>query len=89
MELGTRLCVPPHVISRSVGDETVLLDLQTGLYFGLDAVGRRIWDLAGEGRTLGEIIDSIVSEFEVEPAEAQGDILSFAGTLVERGLLVR
>jgi len=88
MDLGTRLSIPPQVMSRRVGEETVLLDLESGLYFGVDRVGQRIWELAGSGQTLGEIVDAIVAEFEVERARAETDVLEFAATLVERGLLV-
>ena len=87
MDLGTRLSVPPQVMSRRVGDETVLLDLESGLYFGVDRVGQRVWELAGSGRTLGDIVDAIVSEFEVERARAEADVLEFAVTLVGKGLL--
>lgn len=87
MELGTRLSVPTHVISRSVGDEVVLLDLQTGLYFGVDPVGRRIWELAADGRSLGEIVDALLAEFDVERPAAEADVLAFASLLVDRGLL--
>jgi len=87
MNLGTRLSVPPQVMSRRVGDETVLLDLESGLYFGVDRVGQRIWELAGNGKTVGEIVDAIVGEFEVDRSQAEADVLDFAETLVERGLL--
>ena len=52
MNLDTRLSVPPQVMSRLVGDETVLLDLESGMYFGLDGVGQRIWKAIGEGLSL-------------------------------------
>ncbi len=87
MHLGTRLSIPPQVMSRRVGEETVLLDLESGLYFGVDQVGQRVWELAGSGQTLGNIVDVIVDEFDVERAQAEADVLEFAATLVERGLL--
>jgi hypothetical protein len=87
MDLGTRLSVPPQVMSRRVGDETVLLDLQSGLYFGVDQVGQRVWELAGDGRTLGEIVDAVVSEYEIGRGQAEVDVMEFAETLVRRGLL--
>jgi hypothetical protein len=87
MEPGTRLSVPAHVISRSVGDEAVLLDLQSGLYFGVDPVGRRIWELAAGGSSLGEIVEAILAEFDVERPAAEADVLAFVSLLVERGLL--
>ena len=87
MDVDTKLTVPPHVISRLVEDETVLLDLESGMYFGLDGVGKRIWESIGEGFTLGETIAVIVSEYEVEEDQARADVIGFASDLVERGLL--
>ena len=87
MDLDTRLTIPPQVISRLVGDETVLLDLKSGEYFGLDGVSKSIWDAISEGKTLAETTDDVVSEYEVDEARAQSDVLEFASTLVEKGLL--
>ena len=87
MDRDTRLSVPPQVMSRLVGDETVLLDLESGMYFGLDGVGKRIWEAISEGLTLGEIAAVIVSEYEVDENQAQADTIEFVGDLVERGLL--
>jgi hypothetical protein len=87
MELDKKLSIPPQVMSRLVGDETVLLDLESGVYFGLDGVGKRIWESIGEGLTLGETAAIIVSEYEVDEATAQADVIVFASDLVERGLL--
>ena len=87
MNPDTRLSIPPQVMSRLVGDETVLLDLESGIYFGLDGVGKRIWESIGEGLTLGETAAIIVSEYEVDEATAQADVIDFVSDLVERGLL--
>ena len=87
MDLDTRLSVPPQVMSRLVGDETVLLDLESGMYFGLDGVGKRIWESIGEGLTLAEIAAVIVSEYDVQEDQAQADVIEFARDLVERGLM--
>ncbi len=87
MDLDTRLSVPPQVMSRPVGDETVLLDLASGMYFGLDGVGKRIWESVSDGKTLAETVDAIVAEYEVGEEQARSDVIGFAQRLVERGLL--
>ncbi len=89
MQLETKLTVPPQVMSRLVGDETVLLDLASGVYFGLDGVGQRIWESVVEGNSLAQAVAVIVSEYDVDEAQAQADVLEFAGDLVERGLLTQ
>ena len=89
MDLDTRLTAPPQVLSRLVGDETVLLNLESGIYFGLDGVGNYIWEAVSAGKTLAETIDVIVAEYDVTEQQAQDDVLEFAANLVERGLLTR
>ena len=88
MNLDTILSIPPQVMSRLVDDETVLLDLESGMYFGLDGVGKRIWESIEKGNSLGKTVELIISEFEVDEAQAQKDVIDFASELVERGLLV-
>ena len=87
MDLDSTLTVPPHVVSRVVDDETVLLNLQSGLYFGVDQVGQRIWQLVGEGKSLQGVVDTIVAEYEVEVEQAETDVVEFAETLLKEGLL--
>ncbi len=88
MQLDAKLTIPPQVMSRLVGDETVLLDLASGVYFGVDGVGKRIWESLGEGNSLGETAAIIAAEFEVDEERAQADLVAFASDLVSRGLLV-
>jgi hypothetical protein len=87
IDLDTSLSVPSQVMSRLVGDETVLLDLASGIYFGLDGVGKRIWEAIAEGRNIEETATIITAEYEVEEAQAKADVIDFIGNLVERGLL--
>jgi len=75
------------VISRAVDNETVLLDLESGMYFGLDGIGKFIWEAIGQGQTLGEIAADIASEYDVDRKSAQADVLQFASELIGRGLL--
>ena len=87
MNPDTILSIPPQVMSRLVDDDTVLLDLESGMYFGLDGVGKRIWDAVAEGRSIGEIAAIITAEYEVDEARARADVVEFTSNLVERGLL--
>ena len=87
MDLETHVFIPPQVMSRAVGNETVLLDLASGTYFGLDGVGKRIWESLAQGKTLGETVEIITAEYEVDDARAQQDVIEFVSDLVRRGLL--
>jgi len=89
MNLSDRISVPSQVMGRSVGDETVILDLESGTYFGLDPVGARMWALMGEGKTLGEVCDVMLEEYDVTRQRLEEDLLNLAGELAEKGLIVR
>ncbi len=89
MKLDAKLSIPPQVMSRLVGDETVLLDLSSGIYFGLDGVGKRIWESLAKGQSLGDAVAVIVAEYEVDESQASADVVEFASDLVARGLLVK
>ncbi len=89
MNLDTKLTVPPQVMSREVGDETVLLDLASGIYFGVDGVAQIIWASVAGGSTLGGAAADVAAEFDVDEATAQADVIAFATDLVERGLLLK
>lgn len=74
-------------MSRQVGDENVILDLESGTYFGLDPVGARIWQLIAEGRSLEEVCDAMMAEFDVSRSDIERDTAQLVEQLVTSGLL--
>ena len=87
MNLQERVIIPAHVMARTVGEETVILNVATGTYFGLDTVGARIWELMTEERTLAEICDLMLEEYEVSRDELEGDLKRLAQDLADQGLI--
>ena len=87
MKLSDKPTIPAQVMARQVGNEPVILDLASGTYFGLDPVGARIWQLMTEGRTLGEIRDTLLDEYDVTREALEADLLELAGKLVEQKLI--
>ena len=74
-------------VSSDLGEEIAILDLKSGTYYGLDAVGARIWSLIQEPRSVEEIRDSLVSEYEVEPALCESDLIVLLQRLADEGLV--
>ena len=87
MKLSDTIRIPEAVLARQVGDETVMLDLARGTYFGLEPVGARIWQLLGEGRTLEQVCEVMTAEYEVSRDDAERDLLSLVQELVRQGLI--
>ena len=87
MRLSDKVKIPEEVLARQIGEETVMLDLANGTYFGLDPVGARIWQLLVEGRTLAEVCDAMMTEYEVSREDIERDVARLAEELAERGLI--
>jgi hypothetical protein len=76
-------------MDRSVGDETVILNLESGTYYGLDPVGARMWRLLGEGKSLGEVCEILLEEYAVAREQLEADLLKLAEELANNGLVDR
>ncbi len=87
MKLTDRVRIPPEVLARQVGEETVILDLSRGTYYGLDPVGARIWQLLAEGRTLAEAGDAVAAEYEAPRETIERDLLALVGDLLKQRLI--
>jgi hypothetical protein len=73
-------------VFRELDGQSVLLNLATGMYFGLDAVGTHVWQLALENGSLRAVRERLVDEYDAEPATIEADLLALAETLVGKGL---
>ena len=89
MDLQTVLRPGSSVTARQLGDEMILLDLDTGVYFGLNEVGADIWLGISRGDSLEEVVGAIVNKYEVDRDRSASDVLNLAATLLERGLVDR
>jgi len=65
----------------------VILNLKTGTYFGLDAIGTRIWTLIGELRDTDKVLEALLAEYDVEEARLRADIDELISQLVRHELL--
>ena len=74
-------------ISSPVSSEAVILNLTSGVYFSLNRLGSRIWELIQEPRSVGEIRDRILEEFDVDSDRCERDILSLLEKLEAKGLV--
>lgn len=87
MTLNDTLRIPDGVAIRTTGDETVLLNLETGTYFGLDAVGSRFLELLERNGTIAVVYSTMLEEFDVTPQVLEADLLRLSDELRKKGLL--
>ncbi len=65
----------------------VILSLKSGVYYGLDPVGATVWDLIQEPKSLSEVRDAVLQEYDVEPERCEDDLRALLQELVEEGLV--
>ena len=82
-----KVTISPDVLFQEVSGEMVLLDLASESYFGLDAVGARIWALLESGASVGETLDTLLQEYEVERATLETDLAELLEKLAGAGLI--
>lgn len=78
--------IPEHVVHRDFPGETVVLNLETGQYHGLNATARRMF-AALEGASIGAAVTALAGEFGVSPDRIERDLLDLCSALTDRGLL--
>ena len=84
---SSRVIVDPEVLFREVGEETVLLNLKTEKYLGLNDTGTAIWKALAESPTLQEAYDAVLDQFEVDAEELKRDMRELVDALIEQRLI--
>ena len=85
--LDRRVRLSDDVVFRELEGEAVLLNLASGMYFGLDAIGTRVWQLLAEHQTLQAVFDHMLQEFEVDDPTLRSDLVALVDRLMEHGLV--
>ena len=87
VSFSERVRVAPDVLFRLVGEEGVLLNLNTELYLGLNTVGTRMWSVLSSASSIEAAYDELLREYEVEPAQLRADLEEFIDQLLGQKLI--
>ena len=81
------VCIAPGVLIREVGGESVVLDLKTERYLGLDEVATRMWQLLLLSDSPAATFEKLVQEYDVDPQRLRKDLDEFVQQLLQLGLV--
>jgi len=81
------IVVTKDQVSADLSGEAAILNLKTSTYFGLNTVGASIWKLVREPKTVSQIRDAIIQEYDVEPYRCEHDIVELLQELSKHGLI--
>jgi hypothetical protein len=77
----------PEQVSCPLGDEAAILNLKNTVYYGLNPVGARVWTLLQQPRTIGEMRDVLLEEYDVEAGRCEADLLELLEKMRSEGLI--
>jgi hypothetical protein len=87
LTLACRARPSARVRLQQTGDEAVLLDLASEYYFGLDAVGTRLWRLLEIDPSIRCAFDTLMGEYDVAEDRLERDLLAVIAQLADAGLV--
>ena len=86
--LDAIVTIPEDVIFRELEGEAVILNLTTGVYFGLNEVGTRAWMKLAESRSVRMVVVALAEEYDVDRATLEQDVLGLLADLIDKGLVI-
>ena len=88
LSINTVVLASPQQVSCDIADEAVLLSMSDGEYYGLNEVAASIWKLVQQPRTLAEVRDALLAEYDdIHPAECEQAVVKFLTEMVALDLV--
>ena len=87
LNLNSTVSIAQDVVSCDLVDEAAILNMKDGVYYGLNPVGARIWNLIQNPLKVKEILEALVDEYDVDKETCQTDLMELLKQLLEKELI--
>lgn len=87
LSLDSVVVATPEQVSCGLGEESAILNMKNSVYYGMNAVGTRVWNMIGEPRSIVQLRDALLDEYEVDPARCEQDLLQLLEQMRSEGLI--
>ena len=85
--LASQVEIPKDVLFRDLGSEAIVLNVRTGVYYGLNDTGTRMWNVLSRHAGVEQAYGALLAEYDVADDRLRDDLLGLIGQLAERGLV--
>lgn len=91
--MGVSLSIQSVVVATSeqvscpLGEESAILNLKNSVYYGMNPVGARVWNLVQQPKSVSQLRDTLLAEYEVEPGRCERDLLDLLEQMRAEGLI--
>ncbi|UTB33126.1 MAG: PqqD family peptide modification chaperone [Methanobacterium sp. ERen5] len=83
----TLLVISDDVVSCDLDGETAILNIESGIYFGLDPIGTKIWNSLKKPSKISNLVEMIMSDYDVDKKRCENDLIELINNLKESGLV--
>ncbi|HEY6467757.1 MAG TPA: PqqD family peptide modification chaperone [Candidatus Acidoferrales bacterium] len=87
LSLHSMVVATAEQVSCGLGEESAILNMKNSVYYGMNAVGTRVWNMIGEPRSVVQLRDALLDEYEVDPARCEQDLLQLLEQMRTEGLI--
>jgi Coenzyme PQQ synthesis protein D (PqqD) len=87
ISLHTIVVAAPEQVSCPLGEESAILNLKNSVYYGMNPVGARVWDLLKQPQSVAELRSVLLEEYEVDEERCGHDLLTLLETMRSEGLI--
>jgi len=87
LSLHTIVVAAPEQVSCPLGEESAILNLKNSVYYGMNPVGACVWNLVQQQRSVAELRDAVMDEYEVEAERCEREILELLEKMRSEGLI--
>ena len=87
IDVNAKIVRNEEIVFSGMDDETVMMSIEMGEYYGINPIGSRIWELLAEPLTTAGICDLLMEEYEVPAEECRRDVLEFIRQLFDKKLV--
>jgi hypothetical protein len=75
------------MVQSKIGEEVVMMDMESGFYFGMNSVGSIIWQYLAEEISFDELVGKLMNEFNIDQKTCETDTLGFLNDLLEKNII--
>lgn len=83
----TLLVISDDVVSCDLDGETAILNIESGIYFGLDPIGTKIWNSLKKPCNISNLVEMIMNDYDVDKKRCENDLIELIKNLKESGLV--
>lgn len=87
MDRETRVTAAKDQVSCDLAGEVAILNIKSGIYYGLDEVGSSVWDLIQQTKTVAEVRDALLQEYDVDAETCERDLIALLRELSSKELI--